>query len=90
MTAPRPSPIACDASALPADATAVGALARLQLGAKRESVELRLSGVSRELLELLALCGLAAALGVEAGGQPEQREERVGIEEERQLGDPPT
>ena len=43
----------------------------------------------RELQELLGLCGLGGVLGVEVGRQPEQREERVGVEEERQLDDPP-
>ena len=38
----------------------------------------------RELWELIELCGLSEALG-----QPEQREELLGVEEERQLDDPP-
>jgi hypothetical protein len=37
----------------------------------------------RELWELLELCGL-----VEVLGQAEQREEVLGVEEERQLDDP--
>jgi len=38
----------------------------------------------RELWELIDLCGLLETLG-----QPEAREERLRVEEERQLGDPP-
>jgi hypothetical protein len=89
MTAPRPLEIVCDVGALPPDVAAVEALARLQLGARRQGVELRLSGASRELWELLAFCGLAAVLGVETERQPEEREDRLGLEEERHPGDPP-
>jgi hypothetical protein len=89
MTAPRPPEIVCDVGALPPDAAAVEALARLQLGARRQGVALRLSGASRELGELLAFCGLAAVLRVETERQPEEREDRLGLEEERHPGDPP-
>ena len=43
----------------------------------------RLVRAPRELWELLELCGLR-----EAVGQPEEREELRGVEEERQLDDP--
>ena len=75
--------------ALPPDAAAVESLARLQLGARRQGVEIRLTGASRELGQLLAFCGLAAVLRVETERQPEEREDRPGLEEERHLGDPP-
>jgi ABC-type transporter Mla MlaB component len=58
MTAQPPREITCDADALAADATAVDALARLQLGARRQGSEIRLSGASAELEALLAFCGL--------------------------------
>jgi hypothetical protein len=90
MTAQRPeTSIICDVSALAPDAESIDALARLELLAKRHGVELRLHKVSRELQELLGLCGLGEVLRVEMVRQPEKREERVGLEEERQLGDPP-
>jgi hypothetical protein len=90
MTAQRPErAIVCDVSALSPDAGAIDGLARLQLVAKRQGMEIRLRKVSSELVELLGLCGLGEVLGVEMVGQAEQREERVGVEEERQLGDPP-
>jgi ABC-type transporter Mla MlaB component len=90
MTAQRPDTrIACDASALSPDLGAVDALARLQLLAKRQGLEIRLHAVSRELHELLGLCGLGALLCVEVVGQAEEREERAGLEEERHLHDPP-
>ena len=90
MTAQPPErAIVCDVSALPPDVGAIGVLARLQLLAKRQGAEIRLCEVSSELRELLALCGLGDVLCVEVAGQAEQREERVGVEEERQLGDLP-
>jgi hypothetical protein len=89
MSPPRPSPIVCDVGALAPDATAIDALARLQLCARRLGIEIRLSNVSRELLELIELAGLGEVFsGVEPEGQPEQREQRRRVEEERELDDP--
>jgi hypothetical protein len=65
----------------------VEALARLQLAARRKGLDLRLHVVSRELRDLIELAGLMQALGVEPRRQPEEREQRVGIEEEGELGD---
>ena len=76
--------VLCDVSSLPADAAAVDLLARLQLAARRHGSELRLCGASRALRELIAFCGLAGVLERE----PEEREEALGVEEERQLDDP--
>jgi hypothetical protein len=90
MTAHPPREIICDAGTLAPDATSVDALARLQLSAKREGRALRVCGASSELQQLLAFCGLAAVLGLEASRQAEQREERGGVEEERHLDDPAT
>jgi hypothetical protein len=81
--------IVCDASALAADLGTVDLLARLQLGARRRGSEVRLRHASAELEQLLDFVGLGGVLRVEAGGEPEQREERLGVEEERELGDPP-
>ena len=90
MTAQRPdTPIVCDVSALAPDAAAIDGLARLQLLAKRQGLEIRFVRVPGELRELLGLCGLGDVLSLEVVGQAEQREERGGVEEERQLGDPP-
>ena len=66
---------------------AVEALARLQLAARRKGLDLRLHVVSRELRDLIQLAGLTQVLGVEPRGQPEEREQRVGVEEEGELGD---
>ena len=71
------------------DLRTVDALARLQLAARRLGFELRLCSASPELLELVDFAGLAAVLRVEPRRQAEQREQRLGVEEERQLGDPP-
>jgi STAS domain len=90
---PDPCTIDCDVSGLAPDAAAVDVLARLQLAARRLGLQLRLRGASVELQELVAFFGLrdalgAGALGVEMQGHAEQREERRGVEEERELDDP--
>jgi hypothetical protein len=82
-------PIVCDVAVLGPDAASIGVLARLRLGARRAGVELRFHGASRELRELLAFAGLERVLRVEPGGQTEEGEEPLGVEEERQLPDPP-
>jgi anti-anti-sigma regulatory factor len=70
------------------DLTVVDRLARLALAERRRGRQLRLSYVPEELRELLVLTGLDGVLGVEPGREAEEREERVGIEEERELDDP--
>jgi ABC-type transporter Mla MlaB component len=65
------------------DLAAVDLLARLALAARRRGRVLRVRRAPDELCELIELCGLGDALG-----KPEQREERLRVEEERQLGDP--
>ena len=88
MAAPRPSTIVCDVRALPPDATAVDALARLQLAVRRIGLDIRLRHASSELQGLIVCCGLDDVLRIEAGGQAEQREDCLGAEEERELDDP--
>jgi hypothetical protein len=61
----------------------VDALARLKLAGKRLGFEVRLTP-TEELVELLELAGLAEVLW-----EPEEREQPLGVEEERQLGDAP-
>jgi hypothetical protein len=89
MTDARPSRLRCDVGALPPDAGTVDMLARLELVANRLGRDVVLFGASNELLELLELFGLVDVLRVEMGGQPEQREERLGVEEEREADDAP-
>ena len=48
----------CDVAGVVADAVAVDALCRLQLGAKRHGGEVRLRNASAELLELVRYLGL--------------------------------
>lgn len=88
MAAASPRTIICDVGAVVPDVHAIDALARLQLAARRLGMEVQLRHASRELQELLAFAGLRDVLRVETGGQPEQREERVGVEEERELDNP--
>jgi ABC-type transporter Mla MlaB component len=84
------SAVGCDVGGLSApDLGTVAALARLQLEARRLGLELRLQRVPRELRELIVFVGLEEVLRLEPGRHPEQREERLGVEEEGQLRDPP-
>ena len=74
-----------DVAGVTSDAVTVDALARLHLGALRNSCRLRFVQAAPELLELLALMGLrdviaaaaaaAAESGVEAERQAEQRKQ---------------
>ena len=89
MAVRRASPILCDVSGLAADLASVQVLARLQLAARRCDCELTLRNASCELRELLGFIGLGDVLCVEPVGQPEEREERLRVEEERELPDPP-
>ena len=65
----------------------VDALARLQLAARRSGYEVAVTDAPRDLIERIELAGLADALSVEPLRQAEEREERLGIEEERELPD---
>jgi ABC-type transporter Mla MlaB component len=70
------------------DAGTIDALARLQLIARRSAVCLRMRNAPAALLELVDFMGLSDVLCVEPGGQTEEREDRLGVEKKRQLGDP--
>ena len=54
----RGSVVDCDVSGVAADAVAVEALARLQLGARRSGCEVRLVDASEDLRELVSFMGL--------------------------------
>jgi hypothetical protein len=74
--------VACDASALGAEAAAVDALARLALVARRLGCPLKVRRASPQLRDLVELCGLGDALGVgRDGGEAEQREEPLDVQE---------
>jgi anti-anti-sigma regulatory factor len=88
MTGRRPSTIVCDVGALAPDAATVDVLARLQLAARRLGREVRLRNASGELRDLIAFVGLRDVLRVEPGWEPEEREQRLRVEEERELDDP--
>ena len=85
----------CDVSAVTQpDLSVVAALAWAQLQAKRDGDELCLCRCPDRLAALLDVTGLAevlptCALGVEVVGQPEQREEAGGVEEEADPRDRP-
>jgi hypothetical protein len=88
MAAPAPRCITLDVSALPPDVLTIDALARLELAARRGGLRFRLHDASDQLRDLIAFVGLTDVLRVEPRRQAEQGEERVGIEEERELDDP--
>jgi hypothetical protein len=90
MGAVPPGRVVVDVSALAPNAASLDALARLQLALRRRGLDARLRGTPRELLELIAFAGLAGVLGVEARREAEEREERLGVQEEGELDDPPT
>jgi ABC-type transporter Mla MlaB component len=54
----------CDVSAVPADAVALEALARLALGARRHRSRVKLRGSTPELDALIELAGLGEALSL--------------------------
>jgi hypothetical protein len=72
-----------------ADLRTVDVLARLQLAARRGGLRFVVRELSDELRELIAFAGLEQALRLEPRRQPEQREERLGVEEEAELDHPP-
>jgi hypothetical protein len=89
-------PVICDVGALvDPDLGTIDALARLALSARRLGHEIRLRQASWELIELVAMVGLAdvvpcgVASGIEPRRETEQREELRGVEEERDPADPP-
>jgi anti-anti-sigma regulatory factor len=89
MAASVPRPLVCDLSALgSADLETIDLLARLQLAAGRHGRTLRFLAVSPALQELIGFAGLDGVLPVETQRQAEEREDPVGVEEERQLDDP--
>ena len=89
MAVSVPRPIVCDLSALSgADVETIDLLARLQLAARRHDRTLRFLHASPALRELIAFVGLEGVLRVEPRRQAEEREDPVGVEEERQLDDP--
>ena len=79
----------CDTSTFEQpDLSTVADLARLQLAARRLDFDVVLRNAPAALLELVAFVGLADVLPVELQRQAEEREERLGVEEERELDDP--
>jgi ABC-type transporter Mla MlaB component len=82
--------LVCDVAALTRpDAGTIEALARLQLTARRLGCRMWLRHPAPELVELLALFGLADVLRVEPRRQPEEREQPLRIEERVDRDDPP-
>jgi anti-anti-sigma regulatory factor len=71
-----------------ADLATVDALARLCLVARRAGLRFAIVDAPADLRELIELTGLAAVLGLEPRRQTEEREERLRVEEERELDQP--
>ena len=81
------STVTCDVTAARADVVTVEALARLRLTARRHGRRLVLAGPGPDLVALLRLLGLADVLP-QVGGEPEEREQPVDVEEVVDPGDP--
>ena len=73
---------------LESSVAAVDHIARLRLCTRRGGYRLCLANVSDDLKRVIQLAGLGECLGVEMQGQPEEREELRGVEEESDLADP--
>ena len=74
---------------LDSSVAAVDHIARLRLCMGRGGYRLCLANVSDELRLVIELAGLAEFLRVEMQGQPEEREQLRGVEEEGDLANPP-
>ena len=64
-------------------------LARVRLAAKRAGCRAAVAAAPPDVVELAELAGLAEVLGLDARGQPEEWEQRLRLQEERDLADPP-
>ena len=81
--------VVLDVGELVCDVGTIDRLARFQLTAIRCGRRLQLRGASVDLRQLISLVGLSDVLGVEPLGKAEEREHPLGVEEERELDDPP-
>ncbi|MGH3366032.1 MAG: STAS domain-containing protein [Nocardioidaceae bacterium] len=88
--------VVCDVAALvDPDATAVDAVARLQLTARRVGCQVRLRNVSCAMRDLLSFSGLGEVVRLvadsraEPRGELEQREQSVGVQERVDPDHPP-
>ena len=81
--------ITLNCAQLDSSVAAVDHIARLRLCMRRGGYALCLANVSDELRRVIQLAGLEECLGVEMQRQPEEREQPGGVEEERDLADPP-
>jgi hypothetical protein len=92
--------IVCDVrSIIHPDLASLDLVARIVLEARRRRRDITVKGATDGLIGLLALAGLdevvpcgplGPSLAVEVVGQPEHREEPLGVEEERDPTDPVT
>jgi hypothetical protein len=70
------------------DLAVIDQLARIQLEVRRRGCAMHLQNAGSDLVDLICFAGLDRALRVEVQGQPEEREQLGGVEEERELDDP--
>ena len=94
LRAGRSGRLVCDVAAVRSpDVATIDCLARLALVARREGAVFALHRPSPALRELVALVGLCDVLGLSPSSglqhrrEPEQREERGGVEEHREPDD---
>ena len=84
----RRTRLAVDCSDADASLETVETLARAGLNARRAGCRIQVRNARPDLVELLDLAGLAGLL-LELQGQAEQGKQAGGVEEERELDDPP-
>jgi hypothetical protein len=80
--------VVLNVSELACDLRTIERLARFQLTARGRGQRLQLRDASEDLRRLIDLVGLSEVLGVEPRREPEEREELLRVEEERELDDP--
>ena len=81
--------LVCDLSeVISPDLATVEALCHFRVALADEGYAVELRDASPGLLELLELCGLEGVLPLVHQGQPEEREQPGGVEEEVEPGDP--
>lgn len=71
------------------DLDAIDQIARIHMAARRRGCEVRLEQPCDDLVALIELAGLSGVLRVEVQRKSEQRKQARGVEEERDLADPP-
>jgi len=86
----RTDPVVVDCARAPEpDLRTIDRLARLAVAARRRGRVMLLRDAGAPLIDLIAGCGLGGVLHLEPERHAEERKQPGGVEEERDLVDPP-